>query len=226
MKTTILTMLGLISCAVPARAFTASITATSDGDGVTLTVTVVDPMPPAWGETVGYTVVRDAMGVCAASVPLTEEPVAFTEGLQVIDYPAYRELANSYSIRAIDTQGNLVGFEFGFHSSTIANPHGAPLIRGRVVSGGVFGHGIAPCSDSCWMPSWYWGPLVLGIGGGISLYEYFGTETVLDVYGDVGVNFEGPYLIVDHAVETTCDAVAVQSRSWGDVKSLYGHGAP
>lgn len=207
--------------ATPAVAFEATLTTECRPDGVRVTVAIVDPTPPNWGSAVGYTVLREVMGVCEDWTVLTSGPVAFDEGIDLLDQPAYPDLANWYSVMVMDADGNVDGYTFGYGSIDVANCRGAPVIRGRVVSGGVYWAGILPCEGMCWVPERFlmWG--ILGVFTGGPVAPYMGTDTVLDVYGQIGYWWEGPFVVVDHVVVTTCDAVPVTPTSWSTLKQRF-----
>jgi len=215
-------IIALLTCSM-AQGFEAHLIAECTGSTVYVAVDVLDATPPGGNAFAGYVVVRDVLGRCEDSVVLTDTTIPFDEDVTLNDGPSFPGHANRYAVRAMTEDGELWGMSFGMWSHDVVSCESAPVYRGTIVPG-MFGWGVGvePCTEACWLPEWYW-PIQIGVYSAPDwLLEYMGTGVVFDLYGEIGEYVEGPFVAIEDAVETNCDAVGTEARSWSDIKVRYG----
>jgi len=217
----LLVPLVLAAAARPAAAFEAWIEVVEQSGANEITVTVSDPSPPPQPELVGYRVVRYVHGVCEDPVQLTAT-LPFDTPTSVVDQDPPMELACTYAVTGVTADGAAWSFPTWNGIATLGGPD-RPVLRGWLVSGGVFGGGMMfACPDMCWEL-----PLLTGFPVGVQaapaeLLESVDTGQIFDVYGEIDYAFEGPFFTSITAVTATdCDAVATAPVTWSALRQRF-----
>ena len=184
---------------------------------VSIVLLINDPLPADW---VGWVLLRQTLGSCAEPVEITPVyPFPAVAGTwHVYDAPPHPDLHQRYVVRAVDTEGayrylTLPDFPPGYYATDYAGCGSGPAARGTVTDLG-YTLGLDVCDEGCWLPmsflSGYPADLAYHIG------------EVVDIYGSIEDEFEGPYIMVDgYAVVGECGPVSIRPQSWGAVRRSY-----
>ncbi len=220
-----LLLIGLILSSAPNAAAqdvnSLDVTAVYTGEQVLVTIDmdIITELPADW---VGWIVERSVYGECAETaevtsvIPFPSGPAQFT----LFNIPSRPDLLQKYRVKAVDEAGarhylSLPLFPPGYYSFGYALRPNTPLARGTITDLG-WTLGIDTCPGLCWE----WVSFLSGDVTGLD--ELVGTGAVVELYGQIDCNFEGPYVTVESwALETDCGTVGNESASWGEVKSRW-----
>jgi hypothetical protein len=184
---------------------------------IQVTLQIDGGLPEHW---VGWVIDRFAVGQCE-EVQVTEV-LPFLDGMSQHEFSddlTLADLYHGYRIQAVDAEGTRYHLPFPLfplgRGYDFAVCGGGPAARGTVHDLG-WTLGLEVCPDECWVP--------------ISFLELYppemeslvGTGEIVDVYGMLDTDFEGPYILVDrYEIVTDCVAVVITPRSWTAVKGVY-----
>jgi hypothetical protein len=197
----------------------------SSGAGGTIQISVdMDingTLPPEWS---GWVVDREAIGDCDQPTVQVGDVTPFPVGAQVFqlaDSEALPELTYKYRFYAVDSDGVRHGVphspDFGFLVTTYASINDV----GRVAVGYLvdlgWGIGLAVCPSGCWeqISSIYAPPPLFNV--------LVGSSTTVEIFGQIDVGVEGPYIssISNWSIVSDCSAVGNDRMTWGAAKAMY-----
>ena len=201
------------------------LSATGNGSAITVTVEMrIDgDLPELW---TGWVVQRSTTGDCNAPTVLLGSAQPFPTGEQdyvLTDTEVDTGTTYRYALYAVDGEGNLLNISGalnipGFLNIEYASPGGAGAFsEGSLVSDGNGGVQVDLCPDLCWPGFWvpFYSPP--------ELVELADTGATVRLYGTLGMDFEGPYVIsiTGWDVLPGCGSVATDAATWDGLKAMY-----
>jgi len=220
--TTLLILFLITAAAAQEEMNNVSLEAACSGSQIEITIEldVQYDLPEGW---VGWVVERVPVGICLpteAICPVTDFPVGAAT-YTLYDTPDLPDYQHNYRIKGVDADGgrhymSLPQWPPGWYSHDYIGCGTAPAGRGTISSEPGWTISVVNCPDMCWIESWFLS------GDTWILDDLVDTGIVVDLYGTIDANFEGPYIIVESfEIVDDCNAVAADETTWGAVKSMY-----